>query len=490
MKKRSLIGMRSKEVRRPENPFIGITRPERAAVLGLVSGLALLVGVLNVTRGRVELVGVLLAGLTYLGILAMPIMLYREEWGWFHPIIFLPLWTLVTGVIPSMEMFISGLETHSALPGMGEQELNRLVVQRWLLEGLGWLVFYGGATIGRIRTIRVLFPNRRYIGARILVVAIVAAGALLVLMAAAGGVDALVLQRGVRAEERVAAEIGGQWTFIVRQALPIACLIWLGLQPTVARKLLFWLLASTGLGMAFAATGSRSSVLVPVVMGFIIWILRTRRVPHFGIAAGAAVAFIVVGVGGEFREESWHVDSVGQVEMESGIISGFVRGVREVGRKNTENDALIAILARVPDEVGLLYGRSYLSVPASPIPSRLWPGKPDAGGRLTGELIFGRPRGGGGVSPGTAGEAFWNFHLLGVIVVFFTWGRLANWLATFYRQHSQQGAAVVVYVVTLFTFSPNSVAFYTWFHSVTAALLLIMFFCGRPRLVKRGSHPG
>jgi hypothetical protein len=178
-------------------------------------------------------------------------------------------------------------------------------------------------------------------------------------------------------------------------------------------------------------------------------------------------------------------DHLDEVTIESGIAEAFIAGVEERIVAGTEAGTLIAILGQVPSEVGFLYGRSYLSVPAAPIPSRFWPDKPDAGGSLTGHLIFGRPEGGGGVPPGTVGEAFWNFHVPGVLVVFFLWGRLANWLASFYKIHAAHGAITVLYVVTLLYFSPNTVSFYDWFHSMAAALLALILFCGFPRIRKR-----
>lgn len=484
--------MNSQADSRGDNPFIGITPRERSIALGVMVFFVLLVGALNLRQGRMDVAAMLLASVVQIGLLATPLVLYRGQWGWFHPIIFFPLWAFATGVVPSAGALVGGLEGHSALPGMGSRDLNYLVVQGILLQALGWGMFYVGATTGPAhgwgRTVRIKIREPRGTRAKILLVAGASVAGLVILIQAAGGLDALLLQRGLRADQRIGAELGGQWAFLVRSGLPTACLVWLGLRPDAVRTPLFWLLFCGGLAMAFAATGSRGGIILPIVIAVGIWILRKRRIPYVWVALLAVVGLIGIGLGGEFRTQTFEADTLEEVSVGVSVLPSFMAGAEEFIARGGEQSALTAILGKVPGDTGLLYGRSYLSVPAAPIPSRVWPEKPEAGGRLTGEIIFGRPEGGGGVPPGTVGEAFWNFHVPGVIVVFFLWGRLAKRLGAFYREHAGQGGIAALYAITLFVFAPNTVAFYGWFHSAVVASCAIVLFCGFPRIV-RTAHP-
>lgn len=470
--------------RKSQGPFLTVTRRQRGAVLGAVTFLALLIGALNLPQGELDLALIYVAALLYFTVLMVPFLLYRQEWGWFHPMVFLPLWTFVTSALPSVGVYISGLERHAALPAVPTEELNDLVVQALLLQAFGWLVFYAAFTGGQVRTLHLSVPEPRgrALPAKALLIAGAAIVSFLILMDAAGGLEELLLQRGVRAEDRVAADIGGHWSLIVRHLLPTTCLVWLSLQPRLVRSPLFWLLFSGGLGMSFAATGSRSSVVVPMIVALGIWALRTQSVPYVRALALTGTALLIVGIGGEFRAQTMRADTLEAVSINPAVGQAFLDGVKERLAAGGETSSLIAILGKVPEEVELLYGRSYLSIPAAPIPSRIWPDKPEAGGRLTGHLIFGYPEGGAGIPPGTAGEAFWNFHVLGVLLVFFLWGKMAKWLSHFYRIHAADAGMTALYVLTIVTFSPHSSSIYAWFHTMTSALVAFFVFCGLPRV--------
>lgn len=466
-----------------------MTTGERAGLLYAVVFLAMLVGTLNLTQGRTDLALVFGAFLLYLVVLILPLIGYRQEWGWFHPLIFMPLWALVTGVPTSLGVFIGGLERHTALPGRTVQELNGLVVKGLLLSALGWLMFYAGyAFVGRKRTAELRFPEPRAILPKILLVAGLSGVGFLVLMQIAGGMGPLLLQRGIRASERIAKEMGGHWHVLVG-VLPTACLVWVALRPAVVRRPIFWLVFGSGLFLGFAVTGSRSGVIIPIVMLVAIWALRSARMPYLRVLVLGALALAALGILGEFRAETRQAETLQDVQLDTGLREGFVRGVEERVGSGSESAALYAILGRVPAEVDFLWGRSYLSIPAAPIPSAIWSGKPDAGGRLSGHLIFGRPEGGGGVPPGNIGEAFWNFHIPGVIVVMFLWGMAANWLARFYRENQANGGIVALYVLTLFGLGPNTVAFYGWIHEMIPALVVLVLVCGFPR-IKSGKSGG
>lgn len=464
-----------------------MTTGERVGFLYAVASLAMLVGALNLTQGRTDLALVFGAFLIYLVVLILPLIRYRQEWGWFHPLVFMPLWALVTGVPTSLGVFIGGLERHTALPGRTPQELNGLVVEGLLLSALGWLMFYAGyAFVGRKRTAELRFPEPRAILPKVLVVAGASGIGFLVLMRIAGGVGPLLLQRGIRASERIGKEIGGHWHVLVG-VLPTACLVWVALQPAVVRKPVFWLIFGTGLSMGFAVTGSRSGVVLPIVMLTAIWALRSARMPYLRVLILGTIALVAVGILGEFRAETRRADTLQDIQLDTGVQEGFVRGLEERIASGSESASLYAILGRVPDEVDFLWGQSYVSIPAAPIPSAIWAGKPDAGGRLSGHLIFDRPEGGGGVPPGNVGEAFWNFHIPGVVVVMFLWGVAANWFARFYQENQDNTGISALFVLTLFALGPNTVAFYEWIQTIVVAVGVLVFVCGWPRL--RASTP-
>lgn len=480
--------MRSQAVARRNSPFVAVGPRERAGILGVAVLLMGLVGALNLTQGRWDLALIFVACVIYIFILVLPVVVDRDEWGWFHPIIFLPLWTLVTDVVPSFDLYIHGLEQHVALPGLGAQGLNRLVLEALLLQSAAWLAFYAGVGTGRPASLRFNFPQRtsRGIPSAICIVAVVSLVALIVFIHEAGGLGELMLQRG-RPEVNIGEELGGEWVFLARYFLPLTCLVWLSLQPRMASKVYFWLLLGAGLLMGFAVTGSRSAVVFPLIMAFCIWMLATSRMPYLRIVLIGASVLMVVGLGGEFRYASGSADTLGRVNVEGDPLSWAVQGFHERMSARSKTSPLIAILGKVPDEIGLLHGRSYLAVAGAPIPSGVWPQKPEVGGQLTARNVFGRPEQAGGKPPGGVGEAFWNFHVPGVLIIYFLWGRFVVWIASLYRDNASLGGASALYVISIIALSPNSNAIYTWMQLIIGGLVALSMLCGRSPI--RGIWP-
>ena len=116
----------------------------------------------------------------------------------------------------------------------------------------------------------------------------------------------------------------------------------------------------------------------------------------------------------------------------------------------------LPVLARVPERVPLLMGSSYLAAVAVVVPRKVWKGKPRQVGGLTGMTFFNTHA---GVPPGPVAEAYWNFHIPGVLIVFGLLGMFHRWLANTYLHYAASPGAIAVYVATLiYTYSPGSTA--------------------------------
>ena len=89
---------------------------------------------------------------------------------------------------------------------------------------------------------------------------------------------------------------------------------------------------------------------------------------------------------------------------------------------------------------------------------------------MNGEIIF---EGGAGVPTGPVGEAYWNFYIPGVVIIFFLYGLFHRWLARTFAQYSRVPTAWVLYVLTLYAFSPESSRMVGWFHSMILAIVIL-----------------
>jgi hypothetical protein len=190
----------------------------------------------------------------------------------------------------------------------------------------------------------------------------------------------------------------------------------------------------------------------------------------------AVLAVYLVTILGAYRRSGWTGESDWRAATDSPFVDTVVSGASgELVSRASTADGSLAILSRVPDEVPLLYGESYLAVVTLPVPHVLWPEKPGLIDGRVGSTFF---RLSAGVPAGAVGEAYWNFHIAGVIGVFFLFGLFHAWLARTFVRYGDKPAAIALYASCLLFFrEPGGPAFVVWM-LVTVPLLAILVYSG------------
>lgn len=464
--------------------FVPLTRRHRMVILLAVGLLIGAISIANVFIGAASQLWPLLSLYALSLVLIIPLLFYQTRWGLFHPLIFTVLWFgIFHQIIRKLPQFTTGLDVHIALPWLGRAELAEIITFGVLLTALGYAaMFFGYMVSPPLKVPRLTFREPKFLVVKIFIIALVSTFSLFTLANEMGGVDRLALQRGLRSDLRAGAILGGHWVVLVGM-LKTACLVWLSLRPQDWRRPAFIGFFIFALLIGFIATGSRGGMIMPVVFAGVILALHSRNIPYGRAVIVGFFGLVAIGVLGDFRSQSRSADGLADIQLELGLLGGAEQGLSELIGHAGQYSGLYAILGKVPRQVDYLYGRSYLSIPAAPIPSRFWAEKPMAGGRLTGWLIFGRGMHGGGVPPGNIGEAYWNFGVPGVILVMLMFGMVLRWLAAFYEANVGAGWVVVIYVISLFTLQPNTVSFYSWLHAIVPIFLFLIFFSGLPKRV-------
>ena len=328
----------------------------------------------------------------YAVIACVPMVLRDKNIGLFHPLIFMVAWWgLVRYVLPLLPVLFGGLEGHLALTGASSGELNAIAGFGFLLSSLGLASFIVGYQVVRPVYLPVPHFRKARLGAPITVVFVfVSLAALFVMAREVGGIQNLLLQRGISQQLRVEVDLGGRhWHFLAGIGV-YACLVWFAFEPQRGKNPLFLVLFLISLSVMFAATGSRSLVLIPCLIIGAIWCVENKRFPIVLTKIALIGCLFLVGVGGQFRDLSRGVSEVGLEEINTSISLQVARGVENVFRYGGEVDGLFAILGNVPGKVPLLFGESYLSIGFIPIPSVFLPfEKPKAGGEIVADRIFG-----------------------------------------------------------------------------------------------------
>jgi oligosaccharide repeat unit polymerase len=462
-----------------ESPFISITMGYRILIVGYV----LLYDI--VTPGLQEILygstvplaeWRFVADLTHRLLLFLPILFYRSDYGLLHPLIFTTTLRLTLGLLHNpgqlLNPFLIFSEPpvyemkHVALVGWSAEALSRAALKATLISITALAVYYVGFFFGpQPRIPHLVFPNPRNVVPKGLTVVAFSVLTFLVYIRSQGGLNAHMVSW---APGRFEALRGDGPIFVVINAGTVATLVWYALDRKASRSPLFWVVVLFSVPVNFFATGSRSSVVYSILLFFMIWMLRYQRLPTVRIVAAGVVALILVGTLGMLRRSTY------KGEVDWAVLSNFdpssSLSALDEETATSRPDGYLPVIAKVPDEVGFLYGSSYIGTLLFFVPRALWPEKPRGVGAIVAEIIFG---GGAGIPLGAVGEVYWNFYIPGVVVVFFLYGLFHQWLARTFTQYHHVPAFWVLYVITLFIFSPGGLETVSYFHHVIPATAIL-----------------
>lgn len=447
------------------SPFVAMAPWHRAILVTLVTAALAMVGIQQqIASVPVEGMPWVFLALVLNGVLLLlPIIFYRPNFGWFHPLGFVLFFALL-GHLRRFDVYVSGLQWHAALPGWGTDHLTALVLKDLLLQAAGTVALYAGYVLGPTPgPLPIIFRTPAHLASKTVFTVAMATGIFAVYVQGRGGLISHMLSWASGRNEALAGAF--YWQFLIQLGM-LACLCWLTLDQRSTANPVFWGCTLASLTMIFLTGGSRSAVIYTMVMGLIAWLLREQKVDVVKIAAITLIGLFVLGTLGNLRNSTfsgtidwgslWGRSSASTAAETSTLNTGLT----EISQRSSVYSGVFPILGLVPTQVDYLGGSSYLAALTLPVPRALWPQKPGLVAGMVGQTFFNTPV---GMPPGPIGEAYWNFGLPGVLMVFTLFGAFQKWLAETYIRCQPQTGAIVPYVITLFLFSePTGLAFVAW----------------------------
>jgi oligosaccharide repeat unit polymerase len=486
------------------NPFVPIAWPWRVGVLAFVLLYRVVVPAVQqiLYPGSAPLGAERMAlDVVYEAALFAPLVFYRREWGWLHPLLFPPLFALGKAVLSGPGQLLAPLGLfytppdvalfHMALEQWAQGDIALAMIKAKLIMLLG----LGGYYFGYFFAPRPPVPRVEPLPARALAPkALVIVGLSLMLFAVfmqmRGGIAAHLASFGLGRFRAV----GGLGHFSVLILMgTTAALVWFAVDPSTTRKPWFWATAGMVIPISFLLSGSRSSVITTAILFVIVWMIRTQKVPAArGFVMGVAAIFLVGALGA--LRESTYTGAVDWTVLTDVNVAEMVAAGQEEMQNRGETGAFLPLVAKVPSRVDFLYGQSYLAAIFFFVPRALWPEKPRGVGPMTNAYIYhelemrpGELIQGSGIPPGALGEAYWNFYYPGVVLLYLVYGMFHWWLAAVLRRNPNVPAVWVLYALTLLM-TPTSSAVVGWLQTIIPGLAM-MWWMGvlrrRPRAVLR-----
>ena len=428
-------------------------------------------------------------------LLFLPILFYRTSFGWLHPLIFPSLYAFAKSLGKDPGTFLSifltppgPLEyevTNAALAGWNSADVAWAAVEGQLLTALAVVIYYVGFFFGprfRLPKRQLFSPQVRpkQIALRALLVIGAAFALFLFYMQMRGGIISHMNTMFIDGANRNITLRSTRYLSVFIEIGSVAWIIWLALSRTAAYSPLFWLAGALCILMNYISTGSRGIIVMYVTIALVVWMLKTQKVPKLRIVVAGLFALAVISTLGEIRSASFGSnnidwDDIRAIVMEEGIASRVQQGSEVMAERSATVHGFLPIMAKVPNEVDFLFGKTYLGIFTLPIPRAVWEAKPRTCGSYSGAILFGRTSG-TSIPCGDVGEAFWNFHIPGVVVVFFLFGAFHQWLARFLIRYRNVPVAYALYALILMGIDATAHGIVTGLQVLIPAIGLAYFF--------------
>ncbi|ELR96304.1 O-antigen polymerase [Gloeocapsa sp. PCC 73106] len=479
------------------SPFVPI-KPHYRILLIILISLQLLIEFMEFINSNSEsTTWASLAGLGQSVMLYLPIFFYRSSYGWFHPLIFLPLYTFAFNLplfIPKVfQLFWEGPGslvfvpvTNAALSDWGKESMIRLNTYASLITIISIGAYYlGFFLLPSLKTPQLKLKQIKNAGIKTVLAVTFSVLVFLVFVDGHGGLTGHLVANWLGGRH---ANFAGQyyWAFLINFGI-VACLIWLAIDPNVFTKPLFWSCAISAMLTRFLFSGSRSAIIYFMMIGVMTWMIRKGRFSLIKVVGIILVAIIGVGLLGTFRNVVRDT-GVANFSTLTDIQGGLVQAIgsdEEAGElTGGRNGGPLPILAYVPKREGYLYGSTYLAALTLPIPRSIWPEKPGlCGGRAAQTFYF--EQADWAIPCGSIGEAYWNFGLPGVCVVFFLYGYFHKWLAQSFRKYAGYASTIVLYTIILFYVRPDTTSVMKLLQLVIQTMILLYLWGGLPLFWRR-----
>ena len=464
------------------NPFVPIPQAYRILLLGYFAVYLILIPTVTYvsTDAVVPYSGARYALLmVYHLLLFVPIIFYRPSYGLLHPLVFPLLLGIVKVVAKSFDSLLAFLNTTplflevntaaaKPLRGLSQGEISELEIYVQLLEILAisgmYLGYFYGPAIRSFRLPTMRSRNLPWVVGPAIVLSVM--GTLLYLQSK-GGITAHFTSFAMGRKSAVGDE------GFIHVAMGVgftATLVWLACRKHAYRNPLFWAAVVLTVPIQFLLRGSRSTIVYSAILLFLVHMLRTRKLPTVRIALVGFVGLMLIGVLGEVRKSSFGGNTVNWSILTNLSVDYAVEAYNKEITFRTGQQPELAVMARAVEDEGLLWGKTYLGGILFFVPRALWPDKPHSIGYYTGTLLYNSR---GGIPPSSVMEAYWNFHVPGVLVVFFLFGTCLQWFGRLLVANADNPAFYVIYVILVFYFGPSYLALVTSFQQLGLALLVL-----------------
>lgn len=420
----------------------------------------------------------------------LPLIGFRStRYGIFHPLILmLSLWPIIL-YLPLIDTnfaallgLVFGVEAQIPIflgsGQLSDTDVFLTLAKLELLEALGLLTiifvfsmlerhFHGPGRVLRQRAAPIYAPERL----KLLIMAAVTVSALVVIafVQIRGGLGSHL---GSLALGRLVALQGAAPIVIVGRFGLVAVLVWVCFDPRVARTPWFMSAVCLMAAIVFIIAGSRGDFMLAIISPALCWAVRMGRFPTKLAMIGAPALLLAYGALLMLRINTSDDQRAGLSvydRLTTTQVSDFYgAGQGEAETRAQSRGGAPVLLNGYAMSGGPLYGRSYAAIFTWFIPRAIWPDKPRGIGNLYAQYFLGATAEGTSVPIGVAAEAYWNFWIPGIFLIYGLFGLIIFWVHRWFLIYGASPFVAVAFVRFITDFSPHAESVVPYIHTLIA----------------------
>lgn len=406
----------------------------------------------------------------------LPFMLREWKEGWLSPMLIYSAFVFANIVVKRSGLMVMGLSDHTVIQASATH-LTELVAYDHFLDALSMVALILGYRMAHGVAAPKLLPSPgKNLLPLTLVVMAISALALVIFIGFSGNLMSHIKNLTMNRHSKQFESDNVEWTGVL---ISISCFAHMGLlfllayRPKVVYNPLFYIGVLISLVILALATGKRSAIINPVFLMLLIWAGVTGVMPYMRVFVGAVLAIFAVGFLGALRISIQQGDVQTAVSDNSNSSFGDTldASLEEMTWRVGAYSSRLAILDSVPEDVPLQWGYTYYGALVRPIPRALMPDKPTGTDSYVARTFFGVDW---GIPAGGVGEAYWNFHIPGIVLIYSLFGAFKAWWRNFTFGSSGNPGLLVCYLLTMFGFSvPCDTAYTGWLFTIIPAFICL-----------------
>jgi hypothetical protein len=269
-----------------------------------------------------------------------------------------------------------------------------------------------------------------------------------------------------------------------------ALLAWISYRPQDSRSPLFMALLLGVTFQQFIVMGSRAATFSVLIVCGLAWSIAMRRIPWRLALIMLPAALLAVGGLNLVRSSGLTGDTAVEAVQDASFAEVVERSQAELDNRQVLAGS-VPVVADGMRTTGPMLGYTYAGAVFAMVPRAVWPDKPRGPGSIYAQRFLGESREGMAVPISAAAEAFWNFHVPGVVLIFALYGWLLRRVYDFQRANPGHGMVIVLFLVFTTQFGVSTDQMVQFQQSaITLALLLGVLFLFYPSTFRGSGRVG